>query len=49
MASLRNISIAIHRRHGAKNIASATRACHRDCLRAFTLLCRRSRRASVAA
>lgn len=49
MASLRNIAIVIHRLGGAKNIASATRACSRDCRRAFAVLCGRSRRAPVAA
>jgi len=41
MASLRNIAIGIHRLHGEKNIAHATRACCQKSSRAFARLCGR--------
>ncbi|MBM3496411.1 MAG: ISAs1 family transposase, partial [Armatimonadetes bacterium] len=42
MASMRNLAIAIHRLHGQKNIASATRRCCRVSSRAFACLCART-------
>lgn len=49
MASLRNIAIAIHRLHGEKNIASATRRCCQRSRRAFSRLCARALRNTLAA
>lgn len=49
MASLRNIAIAIHRLYGEKNIASATRRCCQKSTRAFSRLCGRASRDTLAA